>query len=269
MRTSRRIHPSFILAKGRSPGFASAPADSAPCSDSLSLRLRAFAPLTSPATATRRFIMQKARRHPGIPGSDRLQAHGFRVCFTPLLEVLFTFPSRYLCAIGLSVVFSLAGWSPPIPAEFLVFRGTQVPSGLGPRISHTGLSPSSARLSCLFRYAPTPAPPTVLQPRAARNARPRFGLLRVRSPLLAQSLLFSLPAGTKMFQFPAFAPRHQARRRDRSRRVPPFGHPRITGHLPLPAAFRSLSRPSSPPRATGIPRAPLFAFLFSRTGNRC
>ena len=38
---------------------------------------------------------------------------------------------------------------------------------------------------------------------------PRFGLLRVRSPLLAQSLLFSLPAGTEMFQFPAFALLHQ------------------------------------------------------------
>ena len=35
----------------------------------------------------------------------------------------------------------------------------------------------------------------------------RFGLLRVRSPLLAESLLFSLPTGTKMFQFPAFAHR--------------------------------------------------------------
>ena len=33
----------------------------------------------------------------------------------------------------------------------------------------------------------------------------RFGLFRVRSPLLAESLLFSLPAGTEMFQFPAFA----------------------------------------------------------------
>ena len=31
--------------------------------------------------------------------------------------------------------------------------------------------------------------------------------------------------------------------------VPPFGHPRIQGYLLLPAAFRSLSRPSSPPRA--------------------
>ena len=36
--------------------------------------------------------------------------------------------------------------------------------------------------------------------------QPRFGLLRVRSPLLAQSLLLSFPVGTKMFQFPTFAP---------------------------------------------------------------
>ena len=36
--------------------------------------------------------------------------------------------------------------------------------------------------------------------------RHRFGLFRVRSPLLAESQLFSLPAGTKMFQFPALTP---------------------------------------------------------------
>ncbi len=63
VRTSRRCYPPFILDKGRSPGFASATADCSPCSDSLSLRLRASRHLTSPATATRRFIMQKARRH--------------------------------------------------------------------------------------------------------------------------------------------------------------------------------------------------------------
>ena len=37
------------------------------------------------------------------------------------------------------------------------------------------------------------------------SLQPRFGLFPVRSPLLGESLLFSLPAGTKMFQFPAFA----------------------------------------------------------------
>ena len=33
----------------------------------------------------------------------------------------------------------------------------------------------------------------------------RFGLVPVRSPLLGKSLLFSIPAGTKMFQFPALS----------------------------------------------------------------
>ena len=37
-----------------------------------------------------------------------------------------TFPSRYWFAVGLQVVFSLAGWSPPIPAGFLVSCRTQV-----------------------------------------------------------------------------------------------------------------------------------------------
>ena len=57
----------FSLATGRSPGFASATTDSAPYSDSLSLRLRPSWGLTSPVTATRRFIMQKARHHGTMP----------------------------------------------------------------------------------------------------------------------------------------------------------------------------------------------------------
>ena len=32
----------------------------------------------------------------------------------------------------------------------------------------------------------------------------RFSLFRVRSPLLTESLLFSLPVGTEMFHFPTF-----------------------------------------------------------------
>ena len=36
----------------------------------------------------------------------------------------------------------------------------------------------------------------------------RFSLIHVRSPLLAESLLFSSPTGTEMFHFPAFPP-HQ------------------------------------------------------------
>ena len=53
---------------------------------------------------------------------------GFRYYFTPLAGVLFTFPSRYWFTIGQTGVFSLTGWSPWIPAGFLVPRGTQVPA---------------------------------------------------------------------------------------------------------------------------------------------
>ena len=50
---------------------------------------------------------------------------------------------------------------------------------------------------------------TVGDPTTPRGAllHPRFGLFRFRSPLLAESLLFSFPAGTEMFQFPTFAQR--------------------------------------------------------------
>ena len=63
IRSSSWCYPTFNLAKGRSLGFASTPPDLAPCSDSLSLRIRVSSHLTLPAKATRRFIMQKARRH--------------------------------------------------------------------------------------------------------------------------------------------------------------------------------------------------------------
>ena len=149
-----------------------------------------------------------------------MKAHGFRVFFTPLLEVLFTFPSRYLCAIGLSVVFSLAGWSPRIPAEFLVLRGTQVPPGGPVCISRTGLSPCLATLSCVFRYASLSALPAVLQPRALPETAPVWATARSLATTCAIVNLLSLPPGTKMFQFPGFAPRH-----GRGVRIAPDGFP--------------------------------------------
>ena len=52
-------------------------------------------------------------------------------------------------------------------------------------------------------------------------------------------------------------------------RVVPFGDPRIKGHLRLPAAFRSLSRPSSPPRAKASAMRPfLLSFIPHRSRQR-
>ena len=86
------------------------------------------------------------------------------------------------------------------------------------RISTTGLSPSTVRHSNRFAYTPAPhftSPAELIrkvpQPRPCNARRlshmARFSPIRVRSPLLTESLLFSLPEGTEMFHFPSFPPR--------------------------------------------------------------
>ena len=55
---------------------------------------------------------------------------------------------------------------------------------------------------------------------------------------------------------PAALSSSRARCAPRGARVTPFGCPRIKGHVLLPAAFRSLSRPSSPCGSTGIRHGP-------------
>jgi hypothetical protein len=46
----------------------------------------------------------------------------------------------------------------------------------------------------------------VAVPQPRRSKLRRFGLFPVRSPLLRESRLLSLPPGNEMFQFPGFAP---------------------------------------------------------------
>ena len=120
--------------------------------------------------------------------------------------MLFTFPSRYWFTIGLTGVFSLAGWARRIHAGLLVSRATQEHSrhlkqqgkGALTRYGRTFqiVTPDAGNTE-RRSYYPAPASPQV-----------RFGLFPGRSPLLGESLLFSLPRGTKMFQFPRFASSH-------------------------------------------------------------
>src|SRR5574344_637038 len=68
--------------------------------------------------------------------------------------------------------------------------------------AHGGVTLYAAyfHLPVLASVLPYRSPPTPAGPKTSR-----FGLFPVRSPLLRESLLFSLPAATKMFQFAAFA----------------------------------------------------------------
>ena len=115
--------------------------------------------------------------------------------------------------------------------------------------------PGVLRYDCFFHVA---CPTT---PRAPR--RPRFGLVPFRSPLLGESLLFSFPPTTGMFRFVGFASAPSGCRAC-ARRVAPFGHLRINGRSRLPADFRGLPRPSSPPgaKASSVRPRSLLAIVF-------
>ena len=93
--------------------------------------------------------MQKARGHTLV--LPPLVSVWFQVLFTLLLAVLFTFPSRYSFAIGLSGVFSLTGWYRLIHTKFHWLRATQDPATYI-RLSTTGLSPSSIDLPRSFVF---------------------------------------------------------------------------------------------------------------------
>ena len=99
--------------------------------------------------------------------------------------MLFTFPSRYLCTIGRQGVFRLGGWSPHVQTGFHVPRLTQ----------------GSCKALRLRDYHPL----RWTFPNPSASLCKTTGLLRFRSPLLAESPLMSFPPGTEMFQFPGFA----------------------------------------------------------------
>ena len=88
------------------------------------------------------------------------------------------------------------------------------------------------------------------------------GLVRVRSPLLAESRLMSFPPATEMFQFTGFASlAYEFSQGYPFGWVAPFGDPGINDRSHLPRAFRSVPRPSSPLSAKASTRCPSFALL--------
>jgi hypothetical protein len=88
------------------------------------------------------------------------------------------------------------------------------------------------------RQSQLDGPTTPYAQRLPAITRVRFSLFRFRSPLLTESLLFSLPVGTEMFHFPTFPPNALCVQAPvtghYSSWVSPFGNPRITARLPTP-----------------------------------
>ena len=95
----------------------------------------------------------------------------------------------------------------------------------------------------------------------------RFRLFPFRSPLLRESLLLSFPAGTEMFQFPAFplpalCVQTGVTLHDECR-VSPFGYPRIKAWSAAPRGF------SQPPTSfIGSRRQGIHRWLFVAWKNK-
>ena len=132
VRTSIAFYGNFNLDMDRSPGFGSAP------TDSFALLRLGFpsAPhlwcLTSPASATRRTVLQKVRgsANNAVP---QLVNIWFQVLFHSPPGVLFTFPSQYYALSVTKEYLALRGgprlfpqgfsclvvlWIPPCPSRF-------------------------------------------------------------------------------------------------------------------------------------------------------
>ena len=167
--------------------------------------------------------------------------------------MLFTFPSRYWYTIGLTGVFSLAGWARQIRAGLLVSRVTQDTTKLHSG-SYTGLSPSMIELSrtfySLFEYYDVVLQPQICIATHLVWALPRS--LATTGGIISYFLFLEVLRCFSSLRSPLYVPsvRLSTYYRDNSPSdywVVPFGNPGIKGYLHLPRAYRSLSRPSSPP----------------------
>ena len=145
--------------------------------------------LTLPVSVTRRTVLQKVR---GSSNNDvpQLVNTGFQVLFHSPPGVLFTFPSQYYALSVTKEYLALEGgpsdfpqgfsclavlWILPLPAVFMYGAFTL-----------SGLPSQAVPLTDRLTYA-------VLNP--SMHAR-WFGLFRVRSPLLPESMFLSLPPAT-------------------------------------------------------------------------
>ena len=148
-------------------------------------------------------------------------------------------------------------------------------SGTSPgdlRFSRTGLLPSSAgrsrplllNVDFVTPWRSRNSSWHVPQPRygnACGLTPHRFGLFPVRSPLLGESRLISLPPVTEMFHFTGFANMGYVFTHARRGITPArFPHSEILGSKlarRLPEAYRSQPRPSSPSGAKASTVSPL------------
>ena len=148
--------------------------------------------------------MQKARGHPTQVGLPPLAGARFQALFHSPVRGASHLSLAVLVRYRSSAVFSLAGWSPRVRTGFHVPRPTQVPAMDMTRCPYGGVTLSAGVFqtpsgSCHVIWR------LVLQPRNVLK-HSGLGLSPFARHYSGNRFFLSSPPGTKMFQFPGFAP---------------------------------------------------------------
>ena len=203
--------------------------------------------LTLPHTLTRRLILQKARGQAFLLALPPSVSERFQVLFHSPHRGSFHLSLTVLVRYRSSRVFSLGKWSSRLPTGLACPVVLWHPAPCF-RLSCTGLSPSPVGLSSALPlpYLQRPAGPSTPPTRTVSSSL--SAVWAVPLSLATTRGIVSFPPGTKMFQFPGFPPSgyvFTSRCQPFRWRVSPFGHQRFFACTRLPAAFRSVPRPSS------------------------
>ena len=155
---------------------------------------------------------------------------------------------------GISRAPCYLGYSPRQNTHFDYGAGTHS----GPPFKTVRLC---SHITLITRQNDTKSPTTPNVQRLPAITHARFSLIRVRSPLLTESLLFSLPVGTEMFHFPTFPLPTLCVQVGvtglASSRVSPFGNPRIAVWLSTPRGLSQIPTSFFGSWCQGIHRVPL------------
>jgi hypothetical protein len=178
--------------------------------------------LTLPHTVTRRLILQKARGHftsaRRLNTLPRLVGTRFQVLFHDPSPGHFSPFPHGTCSLSVTREYlGLGGGPPRFTRDFTgpVLLGNTSGSRksfayggvtLYADAFHTSSATQAISYSLPGQQLRLDGPATPVTQRLLAITRNRFGLFPFRSPLLRESRLLSLPAGTEMFHFPALPP---------------------------------------------------------------
>ena len=195
-----------------------------------------------PQSAARRTVLQKVRS-PAYKAVPQLVDTGFQVLFHSPPGVLFTFPSQYYALSVTKEYLALGGGPPDFPQGFSCLVVLWIPLA-GFRFPLRGFHPLWLDLPV---HSGNDAP-HLLRSITPDCSQPGLGSFHFARRYFGNRCFFLFLRVLRCFSSPGSLPYAMCSHMDGQGfpgRVPPFRNLRVSGYMPLTAAYRSLSRLSS------------------------